>query len=68
MIEHKTYGMGVAIKVTPEDRSADVMHYLITGHLLGDRSLEGVTWEDIEGEEYNEIQEQRAKVLAQESV
>ena len=59
-----TYGKGYAIKVTPEDRAVDVMHYLITGGLLGGRSLGGVTWEEAEDEEYEKIQEKRAKMLA----
>lgn len=46
--ESKVYGKGYALKVTPEDRAADVLHYLTTGHLLCDRSLEGVTWEEVE--------------------
>lgn len=45
-MEHKTYGTGFAITVTPPDRADDVLHYLITGTLSGGRSLEGVTWED----------------------
>ncbi len=40
--------MGWAIKVTPPDRGADVIHYLITGQLFCGRSLEGVTWEQVE--------------------
>jgi len=48
--ENVTYGRGYALKVTPEDRSADVMHYLITGGLLGGRSLDGVTWTEVKAE------------------
>lgn len=44
---HKTYSTGYALKVTPPYRSMDVLHYLTTGHLLGDRSLDGVIWEEI---------------------
>ncbi len=61
--EHKVYSQGYALKVTPEDRSMDVMHFLITGHLLGDRSLEGVEWEEVKGE-YPTLRKKRAKVLA----
>ena len=45
---HKVYATGFAIKVTPEDRGVDVMHNIITGGLLGGRSLEGVTAEEVE--------------------
>lgn len=46
-----TYGKGFALKVTPKDRGADVMHYLMFGTLLGNRSLEGVEWEEIKTDE-----------------
>jgi len=46
--QQKTYGKGFALKVTPEDRSVDLMHYLTVGSLLGGRSLEGVTWEKVD--------------------
>lgn len=46
--KHVTYGKGFTLEVTPKDRGADVMHYLITGHLLGGRSLDGVTWVETE--------------------
>lgn len=49
--ERVTYGKRLVLKVEPEDRAADVMHYVITGGLLGGRSLEGVTWEEIDEEE-----------------
>jgi len=45
---HKTYAKGFAINVTPGDRCADVLHYLMFGTFLGGRSLEGVTWEEVE--------------------
>lgn len=45
----KTYSNGCTLKVTPEDRTEDVIHFLITGHLLGGRSLDGVAWEQVEG-------------------
>jgi len=60
----RRYGVGFSIKVTPEDRSEDVLHYLITGYLLGDRSLEVVTWEEVEDEEYTKLQKKRANQLA----
>ena len=63
--ETETYGTGFILRVTPQDRSADVMHYLITGHLLGSRSLDGVTWEEVDDEAMQEIQNQRAKELIQ---
>ena len=44
---HKTYGTALAIKVSPSDRAEDVMYYLITGCLRGDRDLDGVTWEEV---------------------
>lgn len=50
--EHKTYGTGFVLKVEPEDRAADVSHYLITGHLLGGRSLYGVVWEKVNDSKY----------------
>lgn len=59
----KAYKCGFALKVIPEDRSADVLHYLMTGYLLGGRSLDGVTWEKIESGKYNKIAEKRAKAL-----
>jgi hypothetical protein len=59
------YGSGFALKVTPEDRSTDVLHYLLTGHLLGGRTLEGVEWEELEvNEEYRKLQKRRAWELA----
>lgn len=50
MSEYKavTYGTGRCFKVTPTDRGADVLHHLVTGGLLGGRSLGGVTWEEVE--------------------
>ena len=45
---HKTVSQGCALKVTPSDRSMDVLHYLITGYLMGKRSLDDVSWEEIE--------------------
>lgn len=44
---HITYGKGFALEVTPPTRSADVMHYLLTGGLLGGRSLDGVVWKEM---------------------
>ncbi len=66
MTEYKqvTYGKGWAIRVTPEDRAADVMHHLITGGLLGGRTLDGVTWEEAEGVEYAALRKRRANMLA----
>ena len=61
--ETKTYGTGFAVKVTPEDRSVDVLHYLTTGGLLGGRSLDGVIWEEVKDEEYNKIAEKNAIAL-----
>jgi hypothetical protein len=61
--EHKTYSTGWSVKVTPEDRTVDVLHYLTTGGLLGGRSLDGVTWEDA-GEDYGELRKRNAKFLA----
>lgn len=46
--EHVVYGVGFKLKVNPPDRGMDVMHYLITGHLLGGRSLDNVTWVETE--------------------
>lgn len=50
---HKTYNCGIAIEVDPKERAPDVLHYLITGHLLGGRSLDGVTWREIENDEHS---------------
>ena len=41
--EQKVYSKGYTLEVDPSDRGPDVLHFLITGHLLGGRSLEGVT-------------------------
>jgi len=60
---HKTYGTGFALKVSPSDRSVDVMHYFFTGTLLGGRSLDGVDWEEVVGKDYDKIQESRSKAL-----
>jgi len=46
--QHTVYAKGWAIKVNPPERSHEVMHYLMTGGLLGGRSLDGVTWEEVE--------------------
>lgn len=43
--DHVTYGKGYTVIVEPQDRAADVMHNIITGGLLGGRSLEGVAVE-----------------------
>lgn len=40
--KHVTYGKGFVIKVDPHGRAADVLHNMITGGLLGGRSLDGV--------------------------
>lgn len=61
---HVVYRKGFAIDVTPEERSADVMHYLITGGLLGGRSLEGVTWEEVDNPAYKKACERSARMLA----
>lgn len=45
---HKNYGGGFACKVTPVDRGADVLNYLITGHPLCGRSLDGVKVEFVD--------------------
>ena len=47
--QHVTYGTGFIVKSVPESRAEDVMHFLVTGGLLGGRSLDGVTWEVLEG-------------------
>jgi hypothetical protein len=59
----ETYGKGFALEVTPKDRSADVLHYVLTGNLLGGRSLDGVTWEQVDDSEFNRINEKRSKQL-----
>lgn len=61
--EIKTYGTGFAVVVDPPERGADVLHYLVTGHLLGGRSLDGVTWKEADNEEYNKLALKRAKAL-----
>lgn len=61
--EQKTYAQGFAVVVDPPERAADVMHYLITGHLLCNRPLDGVTWEKVESVEYNALLAKRAKDL-----
>ena len=62
--ETVTYGKGWAIEVTPEDRSVDVMHYLLTGHLLCGRSLEGVSWVELDDDhKYVKLQKKRAEQL-----
>ena len=59
-----TYGKGFVLEVTPPDRSADVMHYLLTGHLLCGRSLEGVEWKEMdEDSEFVKLQRRRAAKL-----
>ena len=60
---HETYGIGFAVRVTPQDRSVDVLHYLQFGTLMGGSSLDGVEWEEVVGEEYNKVQVSRAKAL-----
>ncbi len=47
--------MAWSIKVTPPDRAADVIHYLITGQLFCGRSLEGVTWEQVEDKRLDKL-------------
>jgi hypothetical protein len=56
------FGKGVSLIVDPPERAADVMHYLITGHLLGNRSLDGVTWEEADSD-YQKLMEKRARQL-----
>jgi len=60
----KTYGQGFVLKVDPPDRAGDVIHYLTTGGLMGGRSLDGVTWEQVEDPERVKSAENRAKCLA----
>ncbi len=60
---NKEFSSGFILNVYPPDRSADVMHYLITGELFCGRSLEGVTWEEVENKEYTKIANNRAKQL-----
>jgi len=55
------YSEGYALKVVPEDRAIDVLHHLVTGGLLGGRSLDGVTLEEVEP---SEAQKKGAKRLA----
>lgn len=44
---HITYGKGFALEVDPPTRAADVIHYLLTGGLLGEKSLDGVVWKEV---------------------
>ncbi len=62
-MRHEIYGKGWAVKVIPEDRAIDVQHYLLTGHLLGGRSLDGVQITEIVDKEYEEISKRREKAL-----
>jgi len=43
--QHITYGAAMTVTAEPSNRAEDVMYYLITGQLMGERSLDGVTWE-----------------------
>ena len=54
---------GFYLRVTPEDRAADVLHYLITDYLLGSQPLEGVTWEHVANTEYEQLAKRRADEL-----
>ena len=57
------YTQGYSLKVTPSDRSIDVFHHLTTGGLLGGRSLDGVTWEEVNDPELNKLHMNRAEAL-----
>ena len=57
-------GKSWAVHVDPPSRGADVMHYMITGHLLGGRSLEGVSVQDATDSKFGRIQDRRARDLA----
>lgn len=59
--DHKVYGTGFALKVDPPERASDVMHYLVTGHLMCGRSLDGVKW--VQSPEYNEVALRRTAEL-----
>jgi hypothetical protein len=50
---HVNSGGGFAIKCNPSDRAVDVMHALITGSGtgLGGRSIDGVDYEILSGED-----------------
>ena len=68
--EHKVYGEGYAFTCKPEKREdgtpygVDILHYLITGYLLGGRSLDGVEITPLEDKEYGKVGRRRAKALA----
>ena len=49
--------------VKPEDRETDVLHFLMTGQLLGGRSMEGVTWEFPNDEEMGILNRRRVRKL-----
>lgn len=48
--KHTVYSKGFAVKVTPSDRAADVMHAMITGSDKGlcGRSIDGVEIEIVD--------------------
>jgi len=61
---HVTYASGFAVKVSPSNRGADVIHNMITGHLLGGRSLDGVAVERLDNDpEIKGIMERNARML-----
>ena len=61
--KHVVFSEGFSIKVTPEDRAVDVMHYLLTGGLLGGKSLEGVTYEEVGDVDHGRLRKKAGDVL-----
>lgn len=58
------YGVGWAVAVDPPSRAADVMHYMMTGHQLCGRSLDGVTIRDVTNAKYGRLAKRRMRALA----
>jgi hypothetical protein len=48
--EHEVYGSCFGIKCYPDDQSANVINYLITGYPLSGKALDGVVVEFLDGE------------------
>ena len=48
--QHKVYAAGFSFKCEPKDQEANVMNYLITGHPLAGKALDGVFVEFLSGE------------------
>ena len=58
------YGVGWTVAVDPPSRAADVMHYMMTGHQLCGRSLDGVVIRDVTDAKYERLAKRRLRDLA----